>query len=524
MNEIKCRTTLLALLLGIVWVVGCTSAIKENTENVNREPLTEPDYTGVTVPCNIAPLNFLVKEDGQVFQVTATDPSGKVNISITSKNGIIRFPVKKWKKLTEASRGNKIKVQVISVSKGSKNATGYRPFFIHVSPDSIDSYLVYRVIHPGYYSWSNLKIVQRSLENFEEESVIENQVIEKNCVNCHSFSQNNPGRYLVHVRGSKGGTYFVDDEKITRTDLKTEQMPGGATYPAWHPGGRFVAFSSNQVRQNFYAHAEKSIEVYDLVSTLILYDTRENEIISITRQDSATHLETFPTWSPDGKFLYFCTATQNEAIPNMDMADIKNLRYSLARIPFDTETRSFGETSVVLNASELNKSISFPRISPDGKFLAVTLHDFGTFPIWHQEADLYLFNLINGDWAKMDINSENTESYHTWSSNGRWMVFSSKRLDGRSSRPFFAHIDSAGVQGKPFVLPQKDPAHYNRMLESFNIPELVSGKIKTTPRQFVTAAKQDAIQANSGDPENMPKWMDNKTNEKRPDIEKGIHE
>jgi hypothetical protein len=104
------------------------------------------------------------------------------------------------------------------------------------------------------------------------------------------------------------------------------------------------------------------------------------------------------------------------------------------------------------------------------------------------------------------------------------MVFSSKRLDSRSSRPFFAHIDSNGVQGKPFVLPQKDPAHYNRMLESFNIPELVSGKIKTTPRQFVSAAKQDAIQANSGDQENMPKWMDNKNTEKRPDVEKGIHE
>lgn len=301
-------------------------------------------------------------------------------------------------------------------------------------------------------------------------------------------------------------------------------MPGGATYPAWHPGGRFVAFSSNQVRQNFYAHAEKCIEVYDLVSTLILYDTQANEIINITRQDSVTHLETFPTWSPDGKYLYFCTATQSEPLPNMDMADIKNLRYSLARIPFYHENRSFGETSVVLNASDLNKSISLPRISPDGKFMVLTLHDFGTFPIWHQEADLYLFNLKNSDWAKMDINSEKTESYHTWSSNGRWLVFSSKRLDGRSSRPFFAHIDSSGFQGKSFVLPQKDPTRYNRMLESFNIPELVSGKIKTTPRNFVYAAKQDAIQAKSGDSENMLEWNDDKTAKKSPDVEKGIHE
>ena len=174
--------------------------------------------------------------------------------------------------------------------------------------------------------------------------------------------------------------------------------------------------------------------------------------------------------------------------------------YDLARKSFDPESRSFGETEIVFDAAGINKSVSFPRISPDGKFLIFTLSDYGTFPIWHQEADLYLLNLQSEESQKMNLNSDKTESYHTWSLNGKWLVFSSKRLDGRSARPYFAHIDSLGNQGKEFALPQKDPSLYNRMIESFNIPEFVNGRIKLGPRDLAAASKQEAIKAKPGNP------------------------
>jgi Tol biopolymer transport system component len=303
---------------------------------------------------------------------------------------------------------------------------------------------------------------------------------------------------MIHIRGSLGGTYFVEDGKITRTDPKIDAMPGGATYPSWHPEGRYVAFSSNQVKQSFYSQPGKDIEVFDLVSSLILYDRKNNEIISITDRDTTRCLQTFPSWSPDGKYLYFCRALQTINSSSPDLEQIKNTHYDLARKSFDTVTRSFGETEIVFNASEINKSVSFPRISPDGKYLIFTLADYGTFPIWHREADLYLLNLHSGIVNKMDINSDETESYHSWSSNSKWLVFSSKRLDGRSARPYFAHIDSLGNQGKEFVLPQKDPSLYSSMLESFNIPELVNGRIKVKPRDFANATRQDALKAKSG--------------------------
>ena len=516
---------LFVLVFGILFCISCKTELNDNIQKIDRKPVIDPDYSDVTIPPNVAPMNFIIKEDAKFFRITATAGKNKHQIDIKSSDSIIRFPEKSWRKLVNESMGDTIEFRIYASKKRGGAIEEYNPFSMIVARERIDPYLVYRLIHPGYYSWSNIKIVQRSIESFSEESLIENQIIEKNCVNCHSFNMNNADRFLIHIRGSLGGTYFVENGTITRTDPKIDAMPGGATYPSWHPEGRYVAFSSNQVRQSFYSLPGKNIEVYDLVSSLILYDRKNNEIISITDRDTTKYLQTFPSWSPDGKYLYFCRELQYKSGSSPDLEEIKNTHYDLARKSFDPESRSFGETEIVFNASEINKSASFPRISPDGKYLIFTLADYGTFPIWHREADLYLMNIQSGGSTKMKLNSCETESYHSWSSNGKWLVFSSKRLDGRSARPYFAHIDSIGNQGKEFVLPQKDPSLYSRMLESFNVPELVNGRIKLKPRDFVNATRQEALKAKPGNPlETIPVGAETKKGIRLKKNERSIHE
>jgi Tol biopolymer transport system component len=100
--------------------------------------------------------------------------------------------------------------------------------------------------------------------------------------------------------------------------------------------------------------------------------------------------------------------------------------------------------------------------------------------VWHREADLQMMDLET--MAPVDVSvwndADEADSYHSWSSDGRWVVYGSRRLDGRFTRLFIAHLDESGVPCKPFLLPQKDPRHNIWRLKSFNVPEFIGGKVE----------------------------------------------
>jgi len=292
------------------------------------------------------------------------------------------------------------------------------------------------------------------------------------------------------MRGTLGGTYFYSGGNLIKTNLKTEEMANGAVYPRWHPSGKFVAFSSNKIVQRFHSANNKKVEVSDLESSLVMYDIVKNEMMNVELADNEKYMDTYPEWSPDGKYLYFCRAEQIG-----EVYDYREIRYNLYRVFFDQDKKIFGNTEIVFDAAQINKSVSFPRISPDGKYLVLTLADYGCFPIWHKEADLWSIDLETFEPARLELNSECTDSYHSWSSNGKWLVFSSKRTDGLTARPYMAYIGENGNSSKPFVLPQKDPEFYSRFLKSYNIPEFSSIKIDLNPGSIRRVASAPATQA-----------------------------
>jgi len=489
-------------LYSLFFMAGCKTD-SGDLLSADREPAIEPDYSGVTIPHNIAPLNFIIKEQGKHFIVTAGSWDGyssgdAFNIRVRSKNGVIRFSERSWKKLLVANQGKQIKIAVISEDEKGV-LTEYDPVEINVSGDAIDPWISYRLLYPGYESYKQILIRQRNTESFRENSVVENQLLKTNCVNCHSFCNNDPDKFLIHVRGSVGGTYFYDGKKVARMDLKAEGMKFGAVYPAWHPGGKLVAFSSNSIVQSFHASQEYNVEVTDLESSLVVYNTETNQMLPVKESDTIRYMETFPEWSPDGRYLYYCRAVETK-----DTSDFKSIKYDLVRKSFDETTSEFGKAEVVFNANSIGKSVSFPRVSPEGKFLVFTLHNNGNFSIWHKEADLYVLNIQTGHPERMSINSDETESYHSWSSNGRWLMFSSKRTDGLTARPYFAYFGTDGQSGKPFVLPQEDPDLYRRMIKTFNRPEFMTGQVKAGPRDFERASAKEAVKAGWGGEKYLP--------------------
>lgn len=472
-------------------IAACSTVPDGNISRLNSKPIIDPDYSDLILPFNIAPLNFSIEEKGESFYVKILAENGE-SIEVSDRKGTIQIPEKKWKKLLKSNVNQKLTYQVFVKREGEWKQ--FEPFSNTVSEEPVAPYLYYRLLFPGYESWTEISIMQRSLESFEEKVVVENNVVDQNCVNCHAVNQQNPDNFMFHIRGSMGGTYFVADGDLKKFNLKTKEMENSATYPRWHPSGKFVAFSSNKVVQQFHSSESKKIEVSDLASSLVLYDLAKNEIMNIPVNPDKQFMDTYPEWSPTGDYLYFCRAAQIGK-----EYDYRDTRYNLFRVSFNPSNRSFGEVELVFDAAAQSKSVSFPRISPDGKSLVFTLHDYGCFPIWHKEADLYSVKLEDFSVTKLDVNSDFTESYHSWSANGKWLVFSSKRGDGLSARPYISYVDEKGVAQKPFILPQEDPEFYSRFLKTFNIPEFAESDFSFSPGEIRKAARSAAIQ---------PKWSD----------------
>jgi dipeptidyl aminopeptidase/acylaminoacyl peptidase len=385
-----------------------------------------------------------------------------------------------WKDLMAEAKGKAIKVEHCTQSNEGWKA--YKSFEIKVAEEEIDPYLAYRLIPPGYENWNEMGIYQRNLENFEETAILNNTQTDRNCMNCHSFCMQNPEQMQLHIRAKHAGTLLLNEGTITKLDTKTEQTISALVYPYWHPSGKFIAYSVNDTKQLFHTNHLNRIEVMDLASDVVVYDVEKNEIVTAPQLFGKEVFETFPSFSPDGKTLYFCAARQQK-MPD----DTDKLKYHLCSISFDAETRSFGDkVDTLYHAEQMDKSVSFPRVSPDGKHLMFTLADYATFPIWHQEADLWMMDLENRKLTCLDtLNSNSVESYHSWSSNSRWVVFSSRRMDGLYTRPYIAYVFADGTIGKPFALPQSKGDFYDKCMNSFNIPELIKGEVNVNRHELV---------------------------------------
>lgn len=432
-------------------------------------PKIYPDYVGVTIPVNIAPLNFcMADENALLIDAVVTDKHG--NSLHSQGDESLDFDIDGWHKLLDNNRGENLTVTVSAKYEDGWHT--YLPFFICVSKDSIDYGICYRLIEPGYEVWSKMGIYERDLSSFCERALIENTQFD-GCVNCHSLNRGNSADMSIHVRGPHGATLLRNKGgDFTAYNTKTTETLGLCVYPYWHPSGRYIAYSTNATSQLFHGSDHNRVEVFDTASDLQVYDVEKNELLlsPLLSQDSI--YETYPVFSADGRSLYFCAAC---AIPENSLK-LDSIYYNLCRIDFDSATGRFGSRiDTIVYAEAQHKSISFPRPSYDGRFLCYTLSDYGQFSIWHHEANLYLLNLFTGESYPMTgANSEDTESFHNWSTNSRWLVFSSRRDDGLFTRPYFCHVDAKGTVSKAFMLPQRNPRRfYRERFFSFNVPDFI---------------------------------------------------
>ncbi|MBN2452094.1 MAG: PD40 domain-containing protein [Lentisphaeria bacterium] len=496
----------------VVLLAGCGAPRpRGNAVAEDRAPVIAPDLAGTVVPPNIAPVPFRVCEEASAYFVSLETGTGQP-LEARSTDGRIMLPPRAWRELLADAKGRTVRVTVWAYRKAS-GWHRFEPVTFDVATDPIDEYLVYRRITPQYSLWYDVGVFQRHLPTYAEEPVLQGLRFQNGCTNCHAFPAGNPATMSIATRSEsfRSACLLVRGDRMQTLDTKWN-------YTNWHPSGRYAAYSLNHVVQFFHAMGDEVRDVVDLDSEIVIYDAETGDVFTAASLTDPQRMETYPAWSADGKTLFFCSAPitwedRRGALPEC----YAEIRYDLRKVSFDPATRALGEAETVLEAAAVGKSILLPRASPDGRLLVCCLCAYGCFPIYQPSSDLYALDLEDGSLRELTVvNSPLSESYHSWSSNGRWLAFSSKRDDGIWTRTYLAHCDEQGNFGKPFRLPQRDPGFYDGYLKTYTVPELATAPVRVSARALARAARtpqrvrvelpETTMSPKSGDAQSTVPW------------------
>lgn len=482
---------LTSTILTAFYMIACTSTVPSIFQETNDSLITYPDYQNITIPSNIMPLNFEVLNKGEKCIAQLTAANGETILS-EGTNKTIQFSEKEWKKLLHNHAGEQLNVDVYL--KDESQWKHFPSYQLIIAKDSIDKYVTYRWIEPSYESTGNIGIYQYDIENGEIKTLADNHLFKKDpslgayqtCMNCHNKQRNNPENSVFQFRAQGGGMLvtYNGETKVISTKVGDMEMP--AIYERWHPSLPLIVFSNNTVRQMFGSRDPNKIEAFDWRSDILQYDIVKNEISYIIKTKGQS--ETYPIWSADGKYLYYCSS---DTLFKIDK--YKSMKYDLMRIPFDEQSMSWGAPERIYNASGNNKSVSKPQVSPDNQYIAMTISEYGAYHYTHIDSDVYLLNLTTHECKPIEaLNSPQAEGYVTWSSNGRWLMVGSRKEDGSYARLYLSYFDTTGTAHKAFQLPHEDPLFDKNLLKNYNYPEFGTVDVKYTASDIYKILEDNA--------------------------------
>jgi hypothetical protein len=464
------------------------SGIGEATAT-GHAPLIKPDYRDVTIPPNIAPLNFSVQEPGTGFYVKIHGRSGNP-IELTSRNPKIIIPEKAWHRLLDSNRGGALELETYArTDDGSWKR--FTSITNRVAEEEIDPVMIYRKIHPAHSTWRSMGLFQRNLTTFDEKPFLENNRFANDCCHCHMLRNNDPNTATVVIRSPHYGNSLLVISNGT-----AEAIRGSVGFIAWHPKGRVIASSFSKPRLVLHSARNDMRDIAELEGWIGYFLLGSDKVKKVPGLNDNEHLRTFPFWSPDGRYLYYCSApnpwTNMTAVTATSHTEAK---YDLMRVAYDLDRDQWGEPELILSAKDLGFSVAQPRISPDGHWVFFCAIPYGCWPTYDPTSDVYGIDLFSGQASgkytarKLELNSDECESWLSWSSNSRWVVFSSKRISPLFNRPHIAYVAPDGHCGKAFILPQEDPEFYDSLLKTFTIPTLSKGAITVPESELVSAIK-----------------------------------
>ena len=318
------------------------------------------------------------------------------------------------------------------------------------------------------------------------------------CANCHSFSADGKtmGMDLDGLQNNKG-QYFLTSVKpeisVARQDVIQWRSDAGRLQgniragfmSQVSPDGQFVATTINPAeldapqarapRSNYYVTNYRDYRFLQVFfptrGILAWYSRATGKLEPLPGADDPRFVQMTAVWSPDGQYLVFARAAAQE--PNPEGAPLavaandpneRQIQYDLYRIPFDHGKG--GTPEPLAGAAANGMSNTFPKVSPDGKWVVFVQCRNGQ--LMRPDSQLYIVPAAGGSARRMRCNTPLMNSWHSFSPNGRWLVFSSKSRSPYTQM-YLTHIDEDGNDSPAILI--EDATAANRAV---NLPEFVN--------------------------------------------------
>jgi Tfp pilus assembly protein PilF len=329
----------------------------------------------------------------------------------------------------------------------------------------------------------------RSIDQPQSHVVLEGM---HTCANCHSFSRDGKtmGIDMDGPRNDKGLYALVS--------VKPQITIGNKDMVSWNPSqdrqfglnrvgfmsqvspdGKYVLTmvtkSDRAPENNYYVSNFKDYRFlqvfYPTRGILAWYDRATGQRHPLPGADDPQFVQTNGVWSPDGKYVVFARAKAIDPYPaKVKMAAYANdpneaqIQYDLYRVPFNGGKG--GTAEPIAGASGNGMSNSFPKVSPDGRWIVFVQCRNGQ--VMRPDSQLYIVPAEGGQARRMRANMSPMNSWHSFSPNGRWLVFSSKSR-GPYTKMYLTHIDEAGNDSPAILVDNSTAAN-----RAVNLPEFVN--------------------------------------------------
>jgi len=379
-------------------------------------------------------------------------------------------------------------------------------FKLSTSDDAVGAPIFYRDVPlPFLHVLTNLQSIRWRLGDVSSYKPPTLLTEMKVCGNCHSFTSDGGTLAMDVDYGSDKGSYVISeverqtilgkDKVISWSDYRCEDKePTFGLLSQISPDGRYVI--STVKDRSVFAPVDDlfySQRFFPVMGILVVYDRQTKEFFALPGADDRQYVQSNPVWSPDGKTLLFarskCYKLPNLKDPSSALVTReevseffeggKKFRFDIYRIAFNDGKG--GEPTPLPGASDNGKSNYFPRFSPDGKWVVFCQSD--SFMLLRPDSTLYIMPSAGGTPREMRCNfPDKMNSWHSWSPNGKWLVFVSK-VGGPFTQLWLTHVDADGNDTPPVLL-----EHFTAADRAANIPEFVN----VQPEQFAEIRQEFA--------------------------------